>query len=920
MKQTWKATSIIIAVSLLISLAGFASPLFADDSQEESFASDRLIVQFELGMSGSDMAQVHQQLGGELEASIPELGVQVVSVPHHERFSKSQAYRSHSKVRCVEPDYVAGVVDVPNDPYFDNDHQWGMFKVKAAEAWDITHGSSNICVAILDTGIDSSHPDLGAKVLAKKNFSSSSTAEPVNDHGTHVAGIAAAITDNGVGVAGLGYNSSLMNVKVLDDDGTGYYSWIAQGIVWATDNGADVINLSLGGSSFSSTLEQAVDYAWNHGVVVVAAAGNDGSSGHIYPAYYDNCIAVAATDASDNLASWSNYGSWVDVAAPGSAYSTKTDGQYGYMAGTSMASPHVAGLAGLVFPVASDSNGNGRLNDEVRSRIEDGSDDVGINVAHGRINAYGAVQGSSSPPSPPSAGQISGTVTDADTREAISGATVNNGTTSAATNSNGSYTISNVPQGSYSITASANGYQSSSRTITVSSGQTSIANFSLTREASATDSMWAESITFSPTGSELQIKVKVVNSEPVRGARVRLNLKQDGRSIYNGYGSTNSAGEASYRWRRATGGEYLATITYLRHSQYTWDESQGVTSASYTLGSESPSTDSMWAESITFSPTGSELQIKVKVVNSEPVRGARVRLNLKQDGRTIYNGYGSTNSAGEASYRWRRATGGEYLATITYLRHSQYTWDESQGVTSASYTLDSESPSASTMWVESIDFTPTSSELQIKVKVVNSEPVRSVRVRLNLKQNGRSIYNGYGSTNSAGEASYRWRRATGGEYLATVTYLRHSQYTWDESQGVTSASYTLGGGSPSTDSMWAESITFSPTGSELQIKVKVVNSEPVRGARVRLNLKQNGRSIYNGYGSTNSAGEASYRWRRATGGEYLATVTYLRHSQYTWDESQGVTSASYTLGSTQAVEETCDIVCETASLETTNSV
>jgi len=585
MKHTRKVLPAIIVLSLLLSLAGFGSPVFADDGQGGSFASDRLIVQFEPGTSESDMAQVHQQVGGKVEVTIPELGVQVVTVAQHLGFLKSQAYRSDSKVRCVEPDYVAEVVDVPNDPYFNNNYQWGMFKVKATQAWDITHGSSNIRIAILDTGIDSSHPDLGAKVVAKENFSGSSTAEAVNSHGTHVAGIAAAITDNGVGVAGLGYNSSLMNVKVLGDDGTGYYSWIAQGIIWAANNGADVINLSLGGSSFSDTLQQAVDYAWNHGVVVVAAAGNDGSSNRLYPAYYDNCIAVAATDANDNLASWSNYGSWVDVAAPGSAYSTEPNGQYGYMAGTSMASPYVAGLAGLVFSVASDTNGNGRLNDEARSRIEAGSDDVGINVAHGRINAYQAVQGSSSPPSPPSTGQISGTVTDAATRKAIGGATVNNGATSATTNSNGNYTISNVPQGTYTVTASANGYQSSSRTITVSSGQTATANFSLAKEASAANTMWAESITFTPTGSELQIKVKVVNSEPVARAKVRLNLKQNGRSIWNGYATTNSAGEATYCWRRATGGEYLATITYLKHSQYTWDESQGVTSASYTLGS-----------------------------------------------------------------------------------------------------------------------------------------------------------------------------------------------------------------------------------------------------------------------------------------------------------------------------------------------
>jgi hypothetical protein len=133
-----------------------------------------------------------------------------------------------------------------------------------------------------------------------------------------------------------------------------------------------------------------------------------------------------------------------------------------------------------------------------------------------------------------------------------------------------------------------------------------------------------------------------------------------------------------------------------------------------------------------------------------------------------------------------------------------------------------------------------------------------------------------------------------------------------------SAKFSLAREAAATSTMWVDSITFTPTGSELQIKVKVVNSEPVTGAMVRLNLKQNGRSIWNAYGITNSAGEVTFRWRRATGGEYLATLTYLKHSQYTWDKSQGVASASYTLGSTQAVEETCDTACQILTVTVTN--
>jgi thermitase len=523
---------------------------------------------------------MHSQVGGKVESIIPGIGVHVVTVPRGQGATKSAAYRLNKGVRYVETDGIVQVLDIPNDQYFSE--QWGLIKVQAPDAWDITQGSPGISIAILDTGIDINHSDLAAKILDSVNFSDSPTPGfNGHNHGTHVAGIAAAATSNGIGVAGLGRDCSLLNVKVLDDSGYGYYSWVAEGIIWAADNGADVINLSLGGSSHSAAMEDAVDYAWSSGVVVVAAAGNSGSSSPFYPAYYTNCIAVGATDASDNLASFSNHGSWVDVVAPGSSiYSTMPDGQYGYKHGTSMACPHVAGLSGLVFSVAADSNGNGRLNDEVRSTIEATCDDVGIDVAYGRINAYQAVQGFQPHPT----GQIAGVVTDAIAGNAINGATVSDGTRSATTDASGDYCITDVPEGSYTVSASADGYEASSQgNVVVNAGNTAAVDFSLTAESPAVNTMWVESITFTPNGKHLTITVKVVNPEPVRKARVMLELTKDGTLVAEFSGLTNRAGEVTLRWRHAANGEYLATITMLTHKLYVWEESKDAIPGTYTL-------------------------------------------------------------------------------------------------------------------------------------------------------------------------------------------------------------------------------------------------------------------------------------------------------------------------------------------------
>jgi len=361
---------------------------------------------------GTDAAATARSVGARAHRQTL-MGVWIFKVPTGQVQQVVNALSRNPKVEFAEPNGLVTTFQDPNDPY-DNTtcynsskdgcvKQWAWGKIQAYQAWDVTTGSSRVRVAVVDTGIDNSHPDLPA-VVAQYNFvNHSSNAEDDNGHGTHVAGTIGALTNNGIGVAGLNWHVSLMAAKVLDAQGSGFYADVADGIKWAADNGARVINLSLGGSLPSRTLQNAVDYAWNKGVVLTCAAGNSGTGAQSYPAAYPNCIAVAATDEYDLKASFSNYGaSWVDVAAPGvNILSTLPNSpvylttHYGYrkngdsLDGTSMAAPHVAGLAGLIW-----STGKCRTASCVRSRIESNTDPIsgtGTYWSKGRINALKAV-------------------------------------------------------------------------------------------------------------------------------------------------------------------------------------------------------------------------------------------------------------------------------------------------------------------------------------------------------------------------------------------------------------------------------------------------------------------------------------------------------------------------------------------------
>jgi thermitase len=260
--------------------------------------------------------------------------------------------------------------------------RWGVSKIEAPQAWQITRGDQAIIVAVLDTGINKDNQDLADRLVAEINFTDSPTSDDLYGHGTHMAGTIAAIAPE----------CRLMNVKVADDVGRCEPSVVARGIIWAVDHGAKVINLSLSMVA-SPNLEEAVNYAWSQGAIIIAAAGNKGTSEPSYPAYYDNCLAVAGTNENNSLALLSSYGDWVDVAAPGfNIYSELPQNQYGYKTGTSAAGAHVSGVAALVFSVAEDTNSNGAVNDEVRWAIENSCTSIaGDGMGQGLVNAFQAV-------------------------------------------------------------------------------------------------------------------------------------------------------------------------------------------------------------------------------------------------------------------------------------------------------------------------------------------------------------------------------------------------------------------------------------------------------------------------------------------------------------------------------------------------
>jgi subtilisin family serine protease len=344
-------------------------------SRTPRYKEGEVLVKFKTGVSESLAEAIITLYGSRRLKKIPRIDVHQIEVPPTLTVREMVDILSlNPEVEFVEPNYYVRLAVTPNDPLFK--YQYALNNpggtlllpgspqgksradIRAAEAWEETRGVKEVLIAIIDSGIDLLHPDIRAKIRSSGRDFVNNDFDATDDHGhgTHVAGIAAAATNNNEGIAGVAWNCEVLPLKVIDKEGSGLYSWVAEAIIWAADNKADVINLSIGGDEPSQTLESALRYAYEKNVTIIAAAGNDGGP-VLYPAAYDNyCLAVAATDYNDTRPEWSNFGPEIDVAAPGvkvvslvpTWYFGPGSLPYGYGSGTSMAAPHVAGLAALL--------------------------------------------------------------------------------------------------------------------------------------------------------------------------------------------------------------------------------------------------------------------------------------------------------------------------------------------------------------------------------------------------------------------------------------------------------------------------------------------------------------------------------------------------------------------------------------------
>ena len=385
----------VVGLIIFTVTSGVVNAANADVGKNSKDSLDRYIIGLEPEFIITDVKSMENSLSSMgIEAKVLRMNKKLNFVVIESKCKLETLKEKLSKfkwVSYVEPDYLVKALYIPNDGYFYL--QWGPQDINITKAWDVTLGNETLIVAVIDTGIDYNHPDLAANYVPLGYDWVNNDNDPFDDngHGTHCAGIIAAVINNSIGVAGLA-KVKIMAEKVLNSSGTGYTSDVANGITHAVDNGAKIISMSLGAQSYSITLDNACEYAWSNGALLVAASGNDYGGPVNYPAAYSTVIAVGSINRSDALSDFSNYGPQQELVAPGEGIlSTYPDSTYAYASGTSMATPHAAGVAALAWATHPDYTNQQIRNILNATAIDLGSPGWDEYYGYGKVDAYKVV-------------------------------------------------------------------------------------------------------------------------------------------------------------------------------------------------------------------------------------------------------------------------------------------------------------------------------------------------------------------------------------------------------------------------------------------------------------------------------------------------------------------------------------------------
>jgi subtilisin family serine protease len=648
---------VLVALILTVSFSGLTSIGSAQPAERVSVI---------IGFRGVQDAESVRTQGGMIKYSYEHIHAIAASVPPQ----AIEALQRNPNVAYVETDYKVYALQQQTP--------WGITKINAPQVWGTGNKGTGIKVAIVDTGIDTTHPDL--KVVGGATFvAGTSSYNDDNGHGTHCAGIVAAL-NNELGVVGVAPEAALYAVKVLDRSGSGYVSDVISGIDWCITNNMQVVSMSFGSTSDSTSLHAECDKAYNANIVLVAAAGNNGPGSNTltYPAKYSSVIAIGATDSSDVVASWSSRGPELSVSAPGvNIYSTYKGGVYATMSGTSMACPHVAGTVALILAIHTPT--------EVRNILQTTAVDLGTtgwdsSYGYGRIDAY-AASASTTPDFSISASPSSLPIKAGDSGISTITVTSLNGFSGAVSLKASAPTGLSVDPSLFSLEVTSGGFASSTLTITVPS-TTTAGTYTVT--VTGTSGSLSHSAT-------VTVSVQTVPHAPqsliatAGDAKVTLSWSapsSDGGSVITGYSIYRGTASGGETLIKTIGNVLTYTDTGLTNGVTYYYQVKAVnsvgTSPPSNEASAKPSVPTAKTMSVTVSTNkatysrGSSVTITCTVKDSatgNALKGASVGVTVYYpNGSVAWTGSGTTDSSGRVRFSYRiggSASKGTYKVVAT---------------------------------------------------------------------------------------------------------------------------------------------------------------------------------------------------------------------------------------------------------------